>query len=143
RNDAELQARVLNSALTDFPVIGDQLRQNVRSLNETGPGLAIGLAGALLGARGVANSAQNALNTIWGVPKAERPGFPWNLLRSLGLLALVGGFALANAVLAGLSGGSGVWGAGLRIAAIAGSLLVNIGLFVGGFRLATAPQVRT
>jgi membrane protein len=143
RNNEALQERVLNSALLDFPVIGDQLRQNVHSLNATGVGLGVGLGFALIGARGVANSAQNALNGIWAVPKVERPGFPWNLLRSLGLLGLVGVFALAGAVLAGLSGGSGLWGVGLRLAGEVASLLVNIGLFVGGFRLATAKQVRT
>lgn len=143
RNDPVLQERVLRSAVVDFPVIGDQLQQNVRSLNRTGAGLAIGLLGALLGARGVANTAQDAFNTLWGVPKAERPGFPWNLLRSLGLLAVGVLGALATAILAGIGGGSGVWAAGIRIAVVGGTLVVNAVLFVAAFRLATARQVRT
>ncbi len=128
RNNPALQERVLSSALVDFPVIGDQLQQNVKSLNQTGPGLVIGLLGALLGARGIANTAQEALNTVWGVPKAERPGFPWNLLRSLGLLAL---------------GVLGAIATGIRIAVLVGTLVVNAALFLAAFRLATAGQVRT
>ena len=34
---------------------------------------------AFLGARGVASAAQNALNTVWGVPIFRRPGFPSRL----------------------------------------------------------------
>ncbi len=143
RDNPALQERVLRSALIDFPVIGDQLQQNVRSLSGSPVALAAGVLGALLGARGVAATAQNALNRVWGVPKAHRPGFPFNLLRSLGLLALIGTGALAAAVLAGISGGSGAWAGWVRLGVLAATFVVNAGLFVGAFRLATAKEVRT
>src|SRR5260221_14639301 len=47
------QQRVLHSALVDFPIIGDQLRSNIHSLNRTGGGLVIGLIGTTYGARGL------------------------------------------------------------------------------------------
>jgi len=43
RNDPELQQRVLDSALTEFPVIGDQLRSNIDTVQGSGLTLAIGL----------------------------------------------------------------------------------------------------
>jgi membrane protein len=143
RNNQALQERVLSSALVDFPVIGPQLQQNVRSLNQTGIGLAVGLFGAFLGVRGVANTAQDSLNTLWGVPRVDRPGFPWNLLRSLGLLAVGVLVVFGSAVLAGISVGSGVWYLWIRLAILAGTLMLNAALFVAGFRLATARYVRT
>lgn len=144
RDNPSLQQKVLSSALTDFPVIGDQLRANVHSLNRTGVGFAVGIIGTLLGARGVTNAIQNAMNSVWAVPRDERPGFPFSVLRSFGMLGVLGVGVLATTALSGF----GTWGGRVfggvvgSVLAIALSLLVNIGLFWLGLRLATAPSVR-
>ena len=65
--DHKLQQDVLNSALTEFPVIGPQLRDNIHSLGTGGGELSIGLIGTFLGARGVASTVQNAMNQVWAV----------------------------------------------------------------------------
>ena len=44
--DPHLQARLLDSALSQFPVIGTQLRENVRASSGSGLGLAAGIAPA-------------------------------------------------------------------------------------------------
>ena len=41
-----------------------------------GPALVIGIILTFLGARGVAGAAQNALNTVWGVPIYQPPRVP-------------------------------------------------------------------
>src|SRR6185312_7623217 len=46
-------------------------------------GAAIGIC---IGALGVSNSLQNALNSAWESPFARRPGFPWSWLRSAALI---------------------------------------------------------
>jgi membrane protein len=143
RNDPSLQHKILNSALTEFPVIGTQLKSNVHSLNRTGVGLAVGLLGTFWGARGVANAAQNAFNSVWEVPYKDRPGFPWNQLRSIAMIGVVGLGVIVTTALSGISGGTGGLGIGLRIAAIAVALVLNVGLFWLGFRLATAKAVAT
>ncbi len=135
-----LQHQILNSALANFPVLGTQLHHNVHSLNGTGLGLALGLAGTLYGARGVASAAQNAFNHSWQVPKADRPGFPINTLRSLGLIVAVGGGVVITTALSGLGAGSGV-GVAVRVGALFVSFLLNIGLFWLAFRLGTAKCV--
>ncbi len=142
-HDPALRQKVLSSALADYPVIGPQLRASVRALHETGAALAIGLAAIFLGARGVAAAAQNAFNTVWEVPLSQRPGFPWSWLRSIGLIAVVGLGETLTSVLSGIAGGAGhvITGAGAHIGAIAVSLVLNIGLFWLGFRLATARVV--
>ena len=138
-----LQQDILNSALTEFPVIGTQLRENVHSLGRSGVGLAIGLILTLYGARGVANAMQNAMNEVWGIPRRERPGFPGSLLRSLALIAVIGLGVVVTTVLSGIGSWSGhtflgPWG---RFLVIAVSLVLNIGLFWVGLRLATATRV--
>lgn len=144
RNDPELREKVLDSALSQYPVIGDQLLPE-HGLRQTGLALAIGLILTLLAARGVANAAQNALNSVWEVPMLRRPGFPWNLLRSLGLILIIGPGVIVTIALSSLAGGTGhvISGAGAYIAATAVSLLLNVGLFWLAFRLATASEVRT
>lgn len=145
RGNPALQASVLNSALKNFPVIGPQLRHNVHSLNRTGIGLAVGLIGTFLGARGVANAAQNAFNSLWNVPYTRRPGFPWNQLRSLGIIVVFGGGVLVTTalqtVIQSLHIGHLPIGLGLKAAGYAVATGLNIGVFVLGFRLATAKDV--
>lgn len=144
RDDPELQQRVLDSAVIDFPVIGAQLQENVTSLDRTGPGLVIGLAIALIGLRGLAHTAQEALNKLWGVPRVHRPGFPMNIVRSIGLVSLLGLGVIGTAALSGVGvGGGGALGAGLRIVAYAASLVLTVGLVVVMFRIATAGAVAT
>ncbi len=145
RNNPSLRTHLLNSAFGQFPVIGPQLRSNVHSLDQTGVALAVGLVLMLLGARGVANAAQNAMNTVWGVPFARRPGFPWAELRSLALIIVVGTGLLITTTLSGLAAGTGnvLTGVGAEAAAVAVSLGLNIVLFWFGFRLATAREVAT
>ena len=142
KNDASLRNQVLHSALSQYPVIGPQLTSNVHGLQKTGLALVIGLILTFLGARGVANAMQNALNSVWEVPMARRPGFPWAILRSIGLILVIGPGIIATIVLSSVAGGTGhVGGALARIAAIAVSLVLNVGLFWVGFRLATAKEV--
>jgi uncharacterized BrkB/YihY/UPF0761 family membrane protein len=51
--------------------------------------LTIGLVGAFVGGRGFANGLQNTLSSLWAVPRAERPGFSANYLRTIALLLLL------------------------------------------------------
>jgi membrane protein len=140
-----LRDQVLSSTFAQFPVIGPQLKSNVHSLNQTGIALAAGLILTFLGARGVAGAVQNALNTVWNIPQDQRPGFPWSLLRSIAMIVVVGLGVIATSLLSGLAAGTGhiITGAGAHLATIAVSLLVNIGVFWLGFRLATARAVAT
>lgn len=146
RSNPALEASVKDSAFSQFPVIGAQLKNHGLSLKETGPALVIGIILTFLGARGVANAVQNALNTVWGVPYSRRPGFPMNQLRSIGLIVVVGIGMIGTALLSGLvaAGTGAILGGPLaHIGAIVAALLLNIGLFWLGFRLGTASEVET
>jgi membrane protein len=140
-HDPALQQKILGSAFGQFPVIGTQLKHNVHSLHETGLALVIGLVLTFLGTRGVAGAVQNACNTVWGVPYLRRPRFPVSALRSVAMIVVVGTGIIATTLLSGLAA-SVLSGPAAEVGAIGVSLVLNIGLFWLGFRLATASEVR-
>jgi membrane protein len=132
----------IKSAVKDYPAIGPYANQ-VGHLQQTGIALVVGLIGTFIGALGVANSLQNALNSSWEIPFDRRPGFPWSWLRSAALIIVVGGGFIVTTVLSGLAAGTGhvLKIAGLSVSAIVVSLLLNFGFFWLGFRLATAKEI--
>src|SRR5215469_4130533 len=131
-------------ALHQYPVIGPELSGTLtHGLSGTGVALVIGILLTLFGARGIARAIQNALNSVWEVPKFRRPRFPKNLLRSLGLICVIGPGQIITIALSTIAGGTALGGVGGHIAAIAVSLILNIGLFWLGFRIATADEVAT
>jgi YihY family inner membrane protein len=101
-DNPDLQQRILDSALANFPIIGDQLRTNVTSVRGTGVALVVGILFTLYGGLGIANVSQQALNRIWGVPIYARPGFFPRLTRSLALIAMLGLAILVTTVLSGI-----------------------------------------
>ena len=143
KNNPALHHDLLNSALAQYPVIGQQINSNLHSLSGTGVPLAIGIVFLVLAARGVAGAMQDALCEVWGVPEASRPGFPWSPLYGMTLVFVVGIGLLVTTFLSGLAGGAGhvLTGAGAHIGAVAVSLVLNVGVFWLSFRLATMRRV--
>jgi membrane protein len=144
RNNASLRDQLLDSAFSQYPVIGQQLQTHVHGLSSTGIALVIGVILTLFGARGIAVAIQNALNTAWGVPQFRRPRFPRSLLRSLGIIAVLGPGQIATITLSSVAGGTGhLSGVTARIVPVAVSLVLNVGLFWLAFRIATAAEIAT
>src|SRR3984957_13790072 len=144
RNDPELQKTLTNSALAQYPVIGQQIKSQLGSIPGTGLPLVFGAIFLLFGARGVANAMQNALCEVWGIPRKSRPGFPMSQVWSLALLLTVAIGFLVTTFLSGVAAGAGhlLTGAGASDGAVLGSLALNVAMFWLGFRLATARMVR-
>ncbi|MGZ4617917.1 MAG: YihY/virulence factor BrkB family protein [Frankiaceae bacterium] len=136
RSNRSLQTQILDSAFAQFPIIGDQLHGNIHSLNKTGLGLVVGLLGTLFGARGIGSTMQYAAYTIWGVPYRRRRGFPWNILRSLVLIVVVGTGLLGSTVITGFAISELTLGSWTRVVGIALAMLLNTGVFALAFRLA-------
>jgi membrane protein len=136
------QASVLHSTLSQFPIIGNQLQNNVHSLKGSGVGLAIGIVGSLLAGLGITGAAQNAFNQVWHVPHKDRPNFLVSRLRGLGLLAALGLLSIASTVVAGylLAQTHGTLNKlGVHVLALVANLL----LFFTAFRLLTAKDIPT
>ncbi|HET8561777.1 MAG TPA: YihY/virulence factor BrkB family protein [Marmoricola sp.] len=91
----KVQEDLLNSALGQVPVIGEQLQVPGSFSGGTGAVL-IGILGSLYGALGVANALQYAGNTIWHIPRNSRPNPFLARARSLMLIATAGFGMLAS-----------------------------------------------
>lgn len=131
------QQSVLHSALSQFPVIGQQLRQPER-IGGGLVGLLVGGLGALYGGLGVTMAAQSAMNIAWRVPRNSRPNPIKGRIRGVLLLATVGLAVLGTSVLSALGGGAGPLGAGLRVLVLVASVALNAAAFILAFRVATA-----
>jgi YihY family inner membrane protein len=143
--DPQLQARLLDSALSQFPVVGTQLRENVRATSGSGLGLAAGIAGTLYGSLGAAQATQNALSRVWAIPRNERPNPLSSRLRSLGLILVLGLGVLVTTGLSALTTGAGSFGSslgvGVRVAGILVAALTNVSMFLLAFRVLSARQI--
>jgi membrane protein len=141
KNNQDLTQKV-ETALKKYPVSA-YVENSIGHLNQTGIALVVGLIGTFIGALGVANSMQNALNSVWEIPFARRPGFPWSWLRSAALIIVVGGGFIVTTALSGLANGAGhvLPSAAQSIPTIAVSLVLNFGLFWLAFRLGTAKEI--
>ncbi len=145
QGDPDLQRRVVDSALNQFPVIGQDLGTPGRIGGGTG-GLVIGIVGSLYGGLGVAQAVQNAMNAAWGVPRNSRPnpfkarGISLLLLATAGL-GVLGTTALTAVITNGVFGEQLSRGT-LRLLVLAATSALNTSLFLTAFRLATARTLR-
>ena len=132
----DLQHRVLDSALSQFPVVGDQLGKP-KQISGGAVGLTVGLLGSLYGGLGVGQAVQNAMNTTWAVPRNSRPDPLRSRGRSLLLLVTAGLAVLATTALSALgSSGAGSLGPTVKAVLLVVALLVNVAVFVFVFRVA-------
>jgi membrane protein len=140
-----LQRHVLDSALAQFPVIGDQITTNIRSFHGSTAGLVVGMLGCVYGGLGIVQAAQAMLNKVWGVPRNSRPDPVRSRLRSLLLLAAGGASVIVTTVLSALGAAADAYGASLggsvRVLAAAAAIALNVTLFIVAFKVLTARPV--
>lgn len=140
-DDPAAQERILDSALAQFPVVGDQLRENVGGLSGSGVALAIGIGAALWASLGAAMAMQQAMNSIWPVPKRKRPKFLEVRLRALLFLAVLGAGIAGSTTLSTIGAIATIPVVG-RVPLLIGAVVVNFGVFLFAFKTLTDRHVR-
>lgn len=140
----ELQADILDSALRQLPVIGEELG-DPRGLPGNGLAVAVGAAVAVYGALGVAQALQHAMNVAWAVPRHRRPNPLRARLRSLALIGAGSLAVLATTLLSALGAVAGSSGSQLDrvLGLLAGGVAVALDTLVFAlvFRIATARRL--
>jgi YihY family inner membrane protein len=141
-DNPELRRDLLDSALADFPVVGQQLRRNVSAMGGSGLGLAIGLLGLVWGSLGVAQAAQHTMAEVWRIEQVRRPSFLPRLGRSLLILAVLG---VAVVVTAGLAAIVALVPSAPAVVVVSTLLLVasNAGFACLSYRVLTPRQIPT
>ena len=142
QGDPATQDSIKNSVLAQFPIIGNEIRQNIHSLHGHVLALVIGVVTSLLAGLGVTQAAQNAFDRIWAVPFKDRRDFLWSRLRGLLLLVSLGALFIVATLASGLVTG-GLGGPLAKVGGIVLSLLLNFALFLAAFRLLTSNTVGT
>jgi YihY family inner membrane protein len=141
QGQSDLGQRIVDSAVAQFPVIGDEISGTISQsqLRGSGLALAVGLGLALWGGLGVAEAAQAAMNGIWNVPRRRYPSFLLRRLRGLAWLVILGGGLLLASVVSGFAAAADTAWSGP--AGVVASTLVNMLLFLVGFRVLTVRNV--
>lgn len=141
QNDPALQDRLLDSALSRFPVVGPQISTNIDEIQGSSFALIFGVVLALWSGTAVVTSAQWAMDDVWDVPRAERPALPMRVLRALLLLLGLGASIVVSAFLTAIDGGTGVGGTLVDVASLAATVLVSAAVFAFAYRVLTVARV--
>lgn len=141
QDNPELRDRLLNSALSQFPIIGDQLGRP-EGLSGSRSAIVIGALAATYGAMGLGQACQNAANVAWSVPRNSRANPFLMRFRSIIFLAIGGAGILAVAVVTSLLAHPSSIGADVEarltwVIRVAGFVLTVV-IFAGLFRLVSA-----
>lgn len=130
--------RIVDSALGQFPILGDDLQ--VGALRGDTTALVIGIVGALWAGLGVTIASQRAMDEVWDVPHRQRRNFFTARGRGLLVLIALGGLNISITVAVGLIVG-GLGSFGVRASGLGLTLILDVLLFWVTFRLLTVPEV--
>jgi YihY family inner membrane protein len=130
---------IRDSALSNFPVFGPSLSRG--HLQGSATGVVIGVVGAVLSGTSVTIAAQNAFNTVYAVPKRERPDPFKARVRGLAVLVVLGVLQIVATGATAVVGSIG--GIGTNVLGIGVGFLLNLVLFFAVFRLMTDNVVPT
>ncbi|RLV55063.1 YihY/virulence factor BrkB family protein [Aeromicrobium phragmitis] len=97
QDDPQLQEDLLDTALAQFPIVGDQLGRP-DGLTGSASAIVIGAIAATFGASGLGVAVQNAANVAWAVPRNSRPNPVLLRVRSLIIMGIAGLGVLAVAI---------------------------------------------
>ncbi|MEO7071120.1 MAG: YihY/virulence factor BrkB family protein, partial [Nostocoides sp.] len=134
RNHPGWQQDVLNSALSQFPIVGGQLG-DPKSLSGGTTGVIVGGLVSLYGALGVGNALQYTMNTVWAVPRNSRPNPLLARLRSLLLVVIAGIAVMATTVISAFASATTGWGLWHKVLIALATIIINTGIVLLCFRI--------
>lgn len=146
QGDDELRNRLLDSALSQFPIIGSEL-STPQGLQGSTSAIVVGSITAIYGAMGLGQAIQNAANVAWSVPRNSRANPIILRLRSLVFLSISGIGILLLAIATSVLANPDSFGTAHQstigwISRIVGFLL-TLGIFVAVFRLISLRRAGT
>ncbi|GAA3601305.1 hypothetical protein GCM10022199_00900 [Marihabitans asiaticum] len=136
----EWQQAILDSAVSEFPIVGDELRET-GTLGGGPVGLVVGAVTATYGGLGVGQALQYAMNTAWMVPRNSRPNVILSRARSVMMVLTAGLTVIASTVLTFIAS-EATQGQRLESWAVnIGSVVLNTWVFALIFIVATPKEL--
>ena len=135
----DLQQRIIDGALADIPVLGQQLEADPTSLRGSWWALIIGLGAALWSATKAFVALQGAQDDIWEVPVDHRDAMPQQRGKALLGLVFIGAAQVGSVVITTLVNAAGL-PVGGRLALLAATAAINICVLAAMFRYLTAAE---
>jgi YihY family inner membrane protein len=137
------RADALDAVDKQLPLFGTELTGNVQQLQRSSViGLIVGLVVLLWGATGLAQAGLFTMAQVWNLPGPDRPGYVQRLGRAGLFLCLLGAGVIATTLLLSLN--SYVHNAvALVVIYYVLAVAVNVGMYVGAFRVLTPKGVPT
>ncbi len=130
--------RLLNSALANFPVIGQELAKNIHALARANTfALVASVLFLLWGALGLTSALQAASHQAWSRPRHEEPNLAIRTLRGLSLLGVIAVSVIAATVLAVVSQ-AGLFHANppvIRVLIVGATLIVDLAAYYVAMRI--------
>jgi membrane protein len=118
RGEPNWQEAILDSALAQFPIVGDELGRP-EGLQGSFAGVAVGAVAALYGAMGLGQALQNTQHVAWSVPRNSRPNPLYARVKTLVLLVTAGFSLLAVSIVATIASTTDVFtevlGRGIKV----------------------------
>lgn len=142
QNRPELRQDIIESAVSQIPVIGTKIRENTSELDGSVVTLVIGLLAALWASMKAFRGLQNAFDDTWEVDVDRRANFFVKRLRSLVGLLIIGTSQIVAVVLSAIANSADV-GALNFVLSVAGGLAVNITVIGLMYRYLTSADVST
>ena len=139
QNNQDLQQEIIDGALADIPVLGQQLEADPTSLNGSWWALVIGLGAALWSATKAFVALQGAQDDIWEVDVDHRDAMPKQRGKALLGLLFIGAAQVGSVVITALVNAAGL-PVGGRIALLAATAAINISVLAAMFRYLTAAE---
>jgi uncharacterized BrkB/YihY/UPF0761 family membrane protein len=135
--NTDLQDRIIDGALADIPVIGQQLQDDPASLTGNWWALIIGLGGALWSSTKAFVGLQGALDDIWEIHVDHRDAMPKQRGKALLGLLFIGAAQVGTIVIATVVNAAGLPQVG-RLALLVATVVINIAVLAAMYRFLTA-----
>lgn len=137
-DNADLQQDIINSALSQIPVVGDALLANQGQISGSWWALVLGLAGAMWGSLRAFVALQTALDDIWEI-ETHRDNFIFQRLRALIGIAVIFLGQAGSVVLAALVSHAGLPRTGQFFITV-GGLALNTVVVASMYRFLTSRE---
>lgn len=135
----ELQEDIIDSAVSQIPVIGDQIESNAGQITGSYWALFIGLAVAIWSSMKAFVGLQMALDDTWEIPVLDRDKMPKQRLRALVGIVVIGLAQVATVGLAGVVAQAGLPAIG-NVGITVGTAFINAGVTATMYRYLTSKK---